>query len=223
MSKKSKEQNRINNKFNFKKRELIVANNELPFYLYIVCEGKKTEPNYLYSLCSEINRKFYKYSQKTRIIIKGTGKNTRSLLDFARSSVEEEMPYADEVWLVYDKDDFPKDNFDNTQYSAEKRKDSRNYRVAWSNECFELWLILHYQYYSIPVDRNTYRKELKKILPEYKKNMPDIYEKLKDRIPEAIKNAKKLYKTYDKNISPSRMCPATRFYELVEYLQKYSK
>ncbi|WP_304969408.1 RloB family protein, partial [Romboutsia ilealis] len=46
---------------------------------------------------------------------------------------------------MYDKDDFPLDNFDNTQYSAEKRKEIRKYRVAWSNECIELWFVLHFQ------------------------------------------------------------------------------
>lgn len=222
MIKKIKEQNRINNKFNLKKREDNISNDGLPKYLYIVCEGEKTEPNYLHSLCNEINRKFYKYSQKTRIIIKGAGKNTRSLLDFARISVKEEMPYAQEVWLVYDKDDFPKDDFDNTQYSAEGKNDSIKYKVAWSNECFELWLILHFQYFDSPVDRNAYIKQLKTFIPNYKKNIKDIYEKLKDKIPKAIRNAKKLYKNYAKGTPPSKMCPATRVYELVEYLQKYS-
>ena len=223
MENKAKEQNRINNKFNLKKRKSVVTNNDLPRYLYIVCEGTKTEPNYLHSLCNEINRKFYNYSQRARIIVNGTGKNTRSLLEYARNSVEEKMPYAQEVWLVYDKDDFPKDNFDNTQYSTESKKDSRKYKVAWSNECFELWLILHFKYYDVPETREKYKKMLKNFIPEYTKNMPNIYEKLKDKIPIAIKNAKKLYSKYDTNTPPSKRFPATRFYELVKYLQEYSR
>lgn len=41
---------------------------------------------------------------------------------------------------MYDKDDFPFDDFDNTQYSAEQRKDSRKYKVAWSNEALSYGL-----------------------------------------------------------------------------------
>lgn len=50
----------------------------------------------------------------------------------------------EDVWLMYDKDDFPLDDFDNTQYSALSRKDIRKYKVAWSNECIELWFVLHF-------------------------------------------------------------------------------
>lgn len=55
------------------------------------------------------------------------------------------MPQARVVWLMYDKDDFPLDNFDNTQHSAEGKIDSRQYKVAWSNESLELWFVLHFQ------------------------------------------------------------------------------
>ena len=191
--------------------------------MYIVCEGKKTEPNYIKALADEINKKFFNYSQQKRVKIFGTGRNTKSLIEFAREKVEEDMPYAEFVWLVYDKDDFPKDNFDNTQFSAQNRTDKRKYKVAWSNECFELWLLLHFQNMDSDTGREHCVEILKKHVPHYRKNMKDIYAKLKDKIPDAIKRAKKQYKEYDKKISPSKMCPATRVFELVEELQKYLK
>lgn len=42
-------------------------------------------------------------------------------------------------------DDFPLDNFDNTQFSAEQRLDKRTFKVAWSNVSLELWFVLHFQ------------------------------------------------------------------------------
>ena len=37
--------------------------------------------------------------------------------------MEADFPQAEIVWLMYDKDDFPLNDFDNTQYSALSRKD----------------------------------------------------------------------------------------------------
>ena len=39
-------------------------------------------------------------------MVEGTGRNTKSLLEYARNTVDEKFPQAEEVWLMYDKDDF---------------------------------------------------------------------------------------------------------------------
>ena len=75
-------------------------------------------------------------------------------------------------WLVYDKDDFPYDNFDNTQFSAEKRKGSK-IRVAWSNECIELWFLLHFQEYVSNNGREQYIKKLNEYFG-YSKSREDL-------------------------------------------------
>lgn len=218
---KKDDQKRINCKFQPKKQNLLLPACGLPPYMYIVCEGVKTEPNYIKAMADEINEKFFAFSQQKRIIVHGTGRNTRSLLEYAREKVKDEMPYAEIVWIVYDKDDFPYDDFDNTQFSAEGRKNKKEYKVAWSNECFELWLMLHFEYLNSSIGREKCIKLLKKYIPHYKKNMKNIYQNVKEKIPTAIKNAKKLYKEYNKLTPPSKRCPATRMYELVEQLQKF--
>ncbi len=50
----------------------------------------------------------------------------------------------DRVWLVFDRDDFPDFN------KAIALARSHNLQVAWSNESFELWYLLHFR---APVDR----------------------------------------------------------------------
>ena len=50
--------------------------------------------------------------------------------------------HYEKFWLMYDKDDFPLDDFDNTQFEVEARKKPRM-TVAWSNE-------------SISIKRNEY-------------------------------------------------------------------
>ena len=83
----------------------------LPEYHLIVTEGKKTEPNYFAGLEREINSTGKK---RIRIQIEGEGTNTLDLLKRAQYYVSADYNLISHVWLVYDRDDFPADNFDNT-------------------------------------------------------------------------------------------------------------
>lgn len=197
-----------------------------PPYMYIVSEGVKTEPNYIKGLVDKINAKYQKFLPGERIVVNGTGRNTKSLLDFARKMVDKEFPQAKSVWLLYDKDDFPYDDFDNTQYSAEQREDKREYKVAWSNECIELWFLLHFQELSANVGREQYYKMLtshfKSIgYEKYEKNLENIYDIISDKTDIAISRAEKQYNEYEKTVPPSRRCPATRIFELIRILNNY--
>lgn len=212
--KRSKDE--LNSKMKKKERILL---DELPPYTYIVCEGTKTEPNYFNQIAEEINAKYFALSSGKRIIVDGTGKNTKGLLEYAREQVGVVFPQAAVVWLVYDKDDFPLDYFDNTEYSALERQDIRQYKTAWSNECIELWFLLHFQELSVNVGREEYQNLLKKHCG-YMKNMDNIYELLKNKTDEAIFRAKRQYESYG-DLAPSKRCPATKVYQLVEELKRY--
>src|SRR4030042_2474948 len=104
-------------------------------YFLIVSEGEKTEPNYFEA--------YKKILPKHLIEIKilGTGENTLKLLDTALKKAAQKS--YDEVWIVFDKDSFPDDNFDNTIFSAPSKK----IKCAYSNEAFEIWYLLHFEYY----------------------------------------------------------------------------
>ncbi|MCM1569043.1 MAG: RloB family protein [Roseburia sp.] len=211
-----RDQKDLKEKMQRKQKEI---NYELPYYTYIVSEGTKTEPYYIESIAQQINEKYKAFSTGRFIIVKGTGRNTKGLLEYARNTVDKEFPQAEVVWLMYDKDDFPLDNFDNTQYSAENKTDVRKYCVAWSNECIELWFLLHFQELSVNVGREKYR-ELLKDYCGYEKNMKNVFEILRDKTDAAIARAKRQYEAYG-DAAPSRMCPATRVYQLIEELQRY--
>lgn len=209
-------QEELNIKMRKKSKVLL---DELPPYTYIVCEGTKTEPNYFRGISEEINNKYFDLSSGKRIVLKGTGRNTKGLLEYARKQVEKDFPQAATVWLVYDKDDFPLDNFDNTEYSALERSDIRRYKTAWSNECIELWFLLHFQELTVNIGREEYLHLLKKYC-KYEKSMENIYELLKDRMEEAIERAKRQYEEYG-DAAPSKRCPATKVFQLVEELKRY--
>ena len=131
-----------------KNKESKMATKELlPKYTMIVSEGIKTEPIYLRGFVNKINEKYKNIVRDNRIVVYGTGRNTNGLIKFVDKMRESgEWERYKKFWLVYDKDDFPLDNFDNTQFEAEARKDVEM-SVAWSNESIELWFLLHFQDY----------------------------------------------------------------------------
>ncbi|MDD7388574.1 MAG: RloB family protein [Lachnospiraceae bacterium] len=119
----------------------------LPPYTMIVSEGIKTEPFYIQGIVDKINAKYSHISKKPHIEVFGTGRNTQGLIRYIDKKIADgSWDYFRKFWLMYDKDDFPLDNFDNTQFEAEARKNPK-ISVAWSNESIELWFLLHFEDY----------------------------------------------------------------------------
>lgn len=174
--------------------------------ILILCEGKKTEPNYFNG--------FKKNYRLTNVEIKGLGCNTDSITKMA---VEERKNYS-QIWCVFDRDSFTKQNFNRAFQMIRKYP---NISIAYSNEAFELWYLLHFNYYNTGMSRTQYKATLTSLLGEkYKKNSVDMYDKLSDKQEVAIKNAKTLLKSYSP-INPEADNPSTNVYELVEELNKY--
>lgn len=194
-----------------------------PEYHLIVTEGTKTEPQYFEGLKKDINNL---YKGRISIVIEGVGQgaNTLTLLERAQKIVERSPGKYKHIWLVYDKDDFPKDDFDNTYSrckSLSENSDSIIYHALWSNECIEYWFLLHFMALDSALNRNEYYPKLTECLgSKYKKNRADIYTLLKPNIKTAINNAKR---TADENkgLPPSQCTPGTAVYEIFEMLEGY--
>ncbi len=189
----------------------------------IVCEGTKTEPNYFKSLFDYINSIS---PRKINYVVKGTGKNTKGVVNsvdeffnFSEELVSKtKIPYG-KVFTVFDKDSFSDNDFN----SAIKMSKQRGYIPLWSNECIELWFILHYEYFHSNILRKNYYRKLSDIMNEkYKKN-DKIFEKLGEltKIAIAIKNSKKLYETYKENDTPSKKAPCTTIFRLFDEIECY--
>lgn len=200
--------------------------------ILIVCEGAETEPNYFNALVRVHRLNTVQVSERQLDInAVGVGKNTRSLVEEALSRQGQGPNRYAEIWCVFDKDDFPADNFDNAIARA------RNHpflRVAWSNEAFELWYVLHFEYldtspaYGAGKPRHHYAKRLDALLrpldyAEYDKADPTLYERLGPaRLQEAIRNARRLRAVYPDETPAHRCKPATTVYELVEKLLSFA-
>lgn len=180
--------------------------------ILIVCGGEQTEKKY-----------FEAFPVKKDVVIvdvKGIGADPITLLKktlrIKDQGVSDDSAY-NQVWLVIDKDDFPDDLFNNVINSAEANK----VRVAYSNQAFELWYLLHFEFLNTSIDRQRYCTKLSSLLDhEYKKNDEDIYTKLKGKQYDAICRAKKLLGAFDR-INPAKNDPSTTVHKLVECLNEF--
>jgi len=204
----------------------------LEYYL-IVCEGRKTEPNYFKGIKKLINAQYaHRVAVKQiEIDIRGESTNTLFLLERAKQYIDELRGQVTQVWLVYDKDDFPEDRFDTTQYEAERlsRKGDVRFNVAWSNQCIEYWFLLHFEYLQSDIRREEYIRKLdehfrKKGFDGYRKNRSDIFDILSKYgdLDSAIRWAQKIMNEHAGK-TPSQSVPATRVHELIIELQRHLK
>ena len=137
------------------------------------------------------------------------------MVDYAIKLRDEAEYLYDQVWCVFDKDDFS--DFDDAISYAYKQ----GLHVAYSNEAFELWYLLHYDYLISALHRGQYQNILSDRLGrKYKKNDPTIYDDILDKQNMAIQNAKKLMDFFNSS-SPSKSNPSTTVYKLVIELNKF--
>ena len=194
-----------------------------PEYHLIVTEGIGTEPAYFGAIQEIINKE---YPEKIQLKVFGIGDNTINLFEKAKRLAKDNPNGYRHVWIVYDTDDFPAENIDRVvQLCAENSTDEIEYHAIWSNQCIELWFLLHFDFMQSDIHRSEYWPKLTDCLMkigagEYAKNRTDMYYILRPYMDTAIANAKSLDAiNYGK--APSKAAPGTKVYELVERLRPY--
>lgn len=174
----------------------------------IVCEGEKTEP--LYFEAFRVPKKIFD--------VKGEGANTASLVGKTMEIRDKSTTLYDEVWCVLDRDSFPAENFN----KALKLADNNKIKVAFSNEAFEIWYLLHFHYHDSATSRTEYGRMLTERLGiKYRKNDPAMYDRLLSMQGQAIRNAEKLLLSYPEH-APEKNNPSTTVHLLVMELNKFS-
>jgi len=198
------------------KKRLVNTRDELVYFL-IVCEGEKTEPNYFKALEKELP------IGTVEIKIDGTGFNTVGLVDYAIKSKKIANRKFDRVWVVFDKDDFPENDFNGAIIKA----NANGINPAWTNEAFELWFLLHFQFVNTALNRDQYKSFLEREIQkgegfdkyQYKKNDPNTYSiimKLGNH-EQAKTWADQLLEKYDDHKFASHN-PCTKVHELIREL-----
>lgn len=208
--------------------------------IFIFSEGKNTEVEYFEAIGNEIAQKIRQlYRIKFIETVGGLG-NTKSIIstiiDLVKES-EQNKPNIlrdkgyekdDQIWAVFDKDEFPDKDYNDAIELAQKN----GIKVAYSNECFELWFLLHFEDYSAGGTRWDYYRKLSddKMLGKLVSNKYDpngkkkgvgkkIYETINKNYDVAKSRAEKLVKKLENNPRYSDKKPFTNVYELVESIR----
>lgn len=196
----------------------------------IVSEGERTEPLYFGGIKKLIEEKLggtvdVRKVDSLSIEICGEGMSTNRLIEITERIVKDANILYQNIWVVFDKDDF--DDFD----EAIKLGEAKGYNIAWSNQCFEYWLFLHFSYSDSALHRDVWQNKMDDIFKKYnikdgkyQKNYEDIYEIVNTygSVEAAIKYAKRRMSEYDATkMKPSEYDPGTTVYHLTENLLKY--
>ena len=148
----------------------------------IVCEDEKSACFYF--------RAFRMNPERTELVAVGTGMNTDSLVEHAVTLQQKaeirRAPYV-HIWCVFDRDDFPIVKY----RRAFDRARQNGIKGAWANEAFELWYLLHFNYHDSAISRHNYPAKLSPHF-SYDKADATVYERLKPRQMNALRNAKTL-------------------------------
>lgn len=191
----------------------------------IVTEGTETEVNYFKNIKRIIESLFSNsiIVEKIELDVHGTARSTKVLVNEAIK--KRSLKTYSDVWVVFDKDD-NKDFDEAIALAIEK-----GLNVAWSNECFELWLLLHFQDLKAAIGRNDYYSKLANHFKDkninngkYNKNINNIFDITSPYVDIAIKRSNSLLQDHkcNKIFSPDKMSPGTTVQNLVEELIKYT-
>ena len=171
---------------------------------FILCEGRKTEPNYLRGFIRSIGLKGY----QAKVV--DTKKNTpRELVKEAkRLRRDESVVDTDIFWVVFDRNGHA--NIDKAFNEAEHA----DIKIAFSAACFEYWILLHFEMTTagkaccddvISMIKRNY-------IPSYTKGEKRAFKALEHLVSTARMNAK-----IARNIVISGAPPSAHIYELNPY------
>jgi hypothetical protein len=208
-----------------------------PHLLLVVCEDESTEPYYF----RKFKEEFEKIYPNEKVFLRpvGTGRSSKGVVEQAIAEKQklhdESNKDVDEVWAVFDKDDADSSKGNAKRFEeAFEIANQQGIEVAYSNEVFELWLLLHFKNVvpNNPLPRASIYDELEEninkgrtdatqfVYNHGKTDVIDIVLKSGDE-QKAIERAENLDNSHvQKKTQPIDTNPNTKVYLLVKKLRE---
>lgn len=220
---------------NFKNKSFKRKKNRQPFkkLFLIACEGEKTEPNYIEDLVRR-GKETRKIAVGSKVLIVHH-QHTDPCGVLTDLLSDPNYEYAEQRWIVIDRDSIEniksengghtQENFDRALLGSSKA----GVDVAFSNPCFELWLILHFEYRDSASSRVDVQKKALELLKKNKLLKPEaslddlkaeegLYSALGEkRLIKAVKNAEKLCEIHGNEC----LNPCTTFHKLINAIKGF--
>lgn len=189
----------------------------LPVIL-VVCEGEVTEPDYVEGF------RLAHGATTVRVQVEAPGGDPKALVERAaalRDKAELEARRArdrnlryDEVWCVFDVDRHQR------LEEALREADRSGIKLAVSNPCFELWLLLHFDDQTAHLTPKQARDWLRGHLPGYAKRLR--FSDVAGGCTDAVRRAKALDKRQEE-LGEAGGNPSTGMHRLTERIRKFSR
>jgi RloB-like protein len=156
--------------------------------LVVFCEGKRTEPMYLRAFASDhgnmlVNLEL-RFPGAPMTLVSDAIAHKKAYARRRKDSFEA----RDQVWCVFDRDEHP-----DVLQALQRARDS-GIPVAYSNPCFELWPLLHFQDHDRPTDRHSMQRLLAHVMPkyDYRGSKQCDYDLMRSGYAEADKRAERM-------------------------------
>lgn len=184
----------------------------------LVCEGRKTEPNYFKEA-----RLAYRLSSVNIQIQQPPGNDPLTIVEFAIVELERDPDY-NRAYCVFDRDEHS--NFEQAIRRAEGSQvyKSGKLYLTPSVPCFEIWVLLHYRYTTSPYAPAAGQtacerliSDVRQYFTDYEKGHKTVFAQLSGMLDQALSHATRLEKHNSDTASEN---PATRMHRLVQYLKE---
>lgn len=211
----------------------------------IACEDSVSSPTYFRMIIDQLI-KAKKITQDSIVIVPHDGSThpTGVLKNLKNYKNQYGKTYKDfeHKWIVIDRDiaivnagGHTAQDFNNAIENAKNKRKDLNVDVAYANDSFELWYLLHFEYRTTAIIRDDLVqqviKKLKEVEPHKfasldKDNIKQanyaklIFETLQNSQLTAINNANRLLNNYGENHNPEADNPSTTIHQLVILLNK---
>jgi hypothetical protein len=158
--------------------------------ILIVCEGKKTEPQYF----EEIRISNRVPTAHVTVLHSELGTQPRQVVDFAEQTFLASRAY-EHVYAVFDRDAHPTyhDALNRARaLDGTLRNDERKpvtFTAIASVPCFELWLLLHFADIHAYFERQEIYRRVREHMPRYEKGARDVYTATEPHLDAATRRA----------------------------------
>jgi len=191
----------------------------------IVCEGSKTEPNYLRELIVH-----HQLSSANVQIVGDGGAAPISVVDYAIEQFEKDPDY-NSVFCVFDRDEH--DSFDAAvqrvrdktlvRREGRRRLGPARFEAITSIPCFEYWVLLHFQYTTATMPRFADVEPRLRAIPAlagYNKGATGLFVRTQAHLEAALDRADRANQSA---LNDGSSNPTTQMPTLIRYLQQLAE